>query len=385
MQMGKQYMLNSRAMSWAERIDLYKQIETHRKRPLIVYVTGKRAGAVAQMSSDALPKIIEQLDALPKNPNAIDFLIVSLGGDPMVAWRIMTLIRQRVKKVSVLIPQSAYSAATLLACGADEIVMHPNGHLGPVDMQITTAGSAGAKTFSTEDITAFLDMVRDALKITDQEHVRALFEMTCKEVGTLGIGFTARSSKLAIDLGERLLALHMKDDEAGMKLRSIVQNMSRKFQSHAYPVSRKEALDIGLPVNKRRDEPLEKLMWSVWLNIENELKESTPFDPIIELMNSSEASKLLAPVSQLKISPGAIMGVHYNSPIADIQANSTVEVNPVDFEYTNALVESKTLAYGNVTKGKILSCRMPDLMIKFNRIITSYGWELLIREKGSAS
>ncbi len=315
-------------MSWEERIELYKQIEHHRKHPLVVYVTSKRSGALSSMSSDALPQIIELLDALPRNTRAIDFLIVSLGGDPMVAWRIMTLIRQRVKRVSVLIPQSAYSAATLLACGADEIVMHPNGHLGPVDMQITTAGSAGAKTFSTEDITAFLDMVRDALKITDQEHVRALFEMTCKEVGTLGIGFTARSSKLAVDLGERLLALHMKDDEAGTVLRSIVQNMSRKFQSHAYPVSRDEALDIGLPVKKNRDEALEKLMWSAWLNLENELKERTPFDPVIELMNSSEASKLMAPVPQLKISPGAIMATHYNSPIAEIVAHSSVEVDP---------------------------------------------------------
>jgi hypothetical protein len=372
-------------MSWEERIALYKQIEKHRKHPLIVYVTSKRSGAFAHMSSDALPQIIELLDLLPKDTKAIDFLIVSLGGDPMVAWRIMTLVRQRVKTVSVLIPQSAYSAATLLACGADEIVMHPNGHLGPVDMQITTAGSAGAKTFSTEDITAFLDMVRDTLKITDQEHVRTLFEMTCKEVGTLGIGFTARSSKLAVDLGERLLALHMKDDEAGTVLRAIVQNMSRKFQSHAYPVSRDEALDIGLPVKKERDEALEKLMWSAWLDLENDLKERTPFDPVIELMNSSEASKLMAPVPQLKISPAAIMATHYNSPIADIEARSTVEVDPVDFEYINALVESKELAYGNITKGKILSCRMPDLMIKFNRIITSYGWERLKAEKGGAS
>src|SRR5260370_37483036 len=105
-------------MSWEERIALYKQIEKHRKHPLIVYVTSKRSGAFAHMSSDALPQIIELLDMLPKDTKAIDFLIVSLGGDPMVAWRIMTLIRQRVKTVSVLIPQSAYSAATLLACGA---------------------------------------------------------------------------------------------------------------------------------------------------------------------------------------------------------------------------------------------------------------------------
>src|SRR5207248_5172045 len=111
-------------------------------------------------------------------------------------------------------------------------VMHPNGHLGPVDMQITTHSESGPKTFSTEDISAFLDFVRDNLKITDQEHIRMLFEVTCKEVGSLGIGFTARSSRLAVDLGERLLALHMNDDDSRSKLRSIVENMSKKFQSH---------------------------------------------------------------------------------------------------------------------------------------------------------
>ena len=103
-----------------------------------------------------------------------------------------------------------------------------------------------------------------------------MFELTCKEVGSLVIGFSARSSKLAVDLGERLLALHMTDDESRSKLRSIVENMSRKFQSHAYPVNRKEALEIGLPVNKDRDDTLEKAMWEVWLNLEQDLKENTP-------------------------------------------------------------------------------------------------------------
>lgn len=363
-------------MSWEDRITLYQKIEEHRKRPLIVYVTSKRFGVSAAMSSDALPQIIEHLDVLPEGSQALDFLIVSHGGDPMVAWRLMTLIRERVNKVAVFIPQSAYSAATLLAFGADEIVMHPNGHLGPVDMQITTAGSTGqAKTFSTEDISAFLDFVRETLKITDQEHLRALFELTCKEVGTLGIGFTARSSKLALDLGERLLALHMQEDAVGSKLRTIVQNMSKKFQSHGYPVNRKEALEIGLPANKERDKTLEQMMWDVWLSIEKDLKERTPFDPIIELLNSSESTKLLSPVPQLEVAPGATMGTHFNTGLDDIEKRSKTKVDPVDFEHTNALVESTRLAHSNVTKGKILACRMPDLLIKYNRLITSLEWE----------
>ncbi|MGB7149450.1 MAG: hypothetical protein WBD45_09865, partial [Terriglobales bacterium] len=70
-------------MSWSDRVELYKKIEKHRKRPLIVYVTSKRRGAEAQMSTDALPQIIEQIDALPEDSKAVDFLIASYGGDPM--------------------------------------------------------------------------------------------------------------------------------------------------------------------------------------------------------------------------------------------------------------------------------------------------------------
>lgn len=363
-------------MSWTERIELYGRIEAHRQRPLIVYVTSKREGVHALMSTDALPHIIEQIDSLPPESTAVDFLIASFGGDPMVAWRILSLIRQRVEKVAVMIPQSAYSAATLVAFGADEIIMHPNGHLGPVDMQITTFGDDGQpRRFSTEDISAFLDYVRDNLRITDQEHVRVLFEGTCKEVGSLGIGFTARSSKLAVDLGERLLALHMKDDDSRSKLRSIVENMSRKFQSHAYPVNRAEAIDIGLPVNKGRDKTLEKFMWDVWLNVEEDLKENAPFNPVFEVLKSAEGKKLLAPVPQIDLPMCASGRAHIQSTLEDVSKNAKKTIAPVDFEYTNAIVESSRIAHAYVTRGKILSCRDTDLMIRYNMITTSRSWE----------
>jgi hypothetical protein len=370
-------------MSWDDRIDLYERIEAHRKRPLIAYVTSKRDGCDASMSSDALPQIIEQIDKLPNETKALDLLIASYGGDPMVAWRVMSLLRQRVEHVGVLVPQSAYSAATLITFGADEIVMHPYGHLGPVDMQITSWGDNGRPThFSTEDVAAFLEFVRDNLKITDQEHVRTLFELTCKEVGSLGIGFTSRSAKLAIDLGERrLLALHMHEDEHRAKLRTIVQNMTTKFQSHGYTVSRREAIDIGLPVKKERDEVLEKLMWDTWLLIERDLKERTPFDPLLELMKSNEASKLLAPVPLINLPMAASASAHFSTTIADVMSASTITVEPVDFELKLAIVESSRSASAHTTKGKILATRNPDLAIKYQVVTTSREWENVSKSK----
>ena len=362
-------------MSWTDRADLYKKIEAHRKRPLIVYVTSKRNGVIARMADDALPFIIEQIDALPKDVKAVDFLIASYGGDPMMAWRIMTLLRERVEDVAVMIPQSAYSAATLLAFGANEIIMHPNGHLGPVDMQISTHVEGGHKVFSTEDISAFLDFVRDTLKITDQEHIRALFEMTCKEVGSLGIGFTARSSRLAIDLGERLLSFHIRDDDRRSELRSMVENMSRKFQSHNYPVSRTEALELGLQVNEKRDAELEQLMWNAWLNLESEMKEREQFNYMMELLNSAEASKLLSPVPQLDIPISAFQTQNWTTTLEDLKKGITSEIKPVDFRHVTALIDSSRLSYAKVANGKILSSRKIDLTIDYNILPTSNRWE----------
>lgn len=348
-------------MGLNERLSLYGKIEGHRKRPLLVYVTSKREGVDAAMATDVLPYLIDQCELLSADTTELDFLIVSLGGDPMVAWRIMSLVRERVDKVAVLVPQSAYSAATLLALGADEIIMHPNSHLGPIDMQIGTFSGGKRRLFSTEDVSAFLDFVRENLSITDQRHLRRLFEITCKEVGSLGVGFTARSSKLAVALGEKLLQMHMREDSEASKRKSLVEKFSRQFHSHAYPVSRKEAIDMGLSsVNSNRDTTLEALMWDLWLDLEEELQERRPFSPMHELLNSQEASKLLSPVPQLDM-PGNTPGPSYFQGDIDSVLNKKVDIQPVDFQHTDAIMESARLAHWGITKGKILASRLPVL------------------------
>lgn len=360
-------------MSLATRRNLYKEIEKHRKRPLIAYVTSKRSGVNASMASDALPILIDQIDALPKGTKDADILIASFGGDPMVAWRIMSLLRGRgIENVAVLIPQSAYSAATLLALGANQIVMHPNSHLGPVDMQISTWTEGGPRQFSTEDISAFIEFVREQLQITDQEHLRVLFEATCREVGTLGVGFIARSSKLAIALGEKMLRMQLGAENKGAAS-VILEKLGRQFHSHAYPVSRNEAMEMGLEVNKERDEVLESLMWSLWLDLEQELKEREPFSPIIELMKSTSANELLAAPLQWNLPMNASSPSYFQAGVSEINAEAK-PIPPIDFEQITALIESDRLAHSCLTKGKILATRMPDLNIQYNLLTSFRGW-----------
>src|SRR4051794_29139838 len=106
-------------MQIGERRKRYTAIEEHRKRPLIVYTTSTRPGVAAMMAGDAVREFIDQLDAIPQDGDAVDVLIHSSGGDALTAWKIMSVLRERFRRVGVLVPFAAFSAATIFALGAD--------------------------------------------------------------------------------------------------------------------------------------------------------------------------------------------------------------------------------------------------------------------------
>jgi len=374
-------------MSHKERMELCKKIEAHRGRPLVIYATNKRPGAVGNMATDVLPFWADQLMTVPSDAKAIDLMIAGFGGDPMVSWRIMSSIRERIDNVAVLVPQTAYSAATLLALGANEIIMHPNANLGPIDMQITTTqvgpgGESIQRQFSTEDVEAFLDFVRERLGVSDQEHLRRLFEMICKEVGTLGVGFTARSVKLATALGEKLLAMHMTGAENATRRKTLVETLSTQFHSHAYPVSRKEAMEVGLPISRERDEELESLIWQLWLDLEEEFQERRPFNPMTELLgraDTSTAKTLLSPVPQWNLPLNLPINNVLQTTASELEKLFTgkdgrTKVDPVAFTIVNAIMESSRLSHRFVSHGHILASRLPDLNIQFKCHTTSACW-----------
>lgn len=366
-------------MSLEERRALYRELEQRRGRPLIAYVTSDRAGAPGMISGDAVREIHFQLEALPSDTTGLDLLIVSNGGDPTVAWRIVSLIRERVKQFSVLVPQAAYSAATLIALGADEIVMHPNGNLGPTDPQITSKraqpnGTPDTVSFGSEDLSAFLKYAREEVGLTDQTHLLQVFTKFCDAVGAIPIGVAARSSQLSLSMGEKLLLLHMTSEAARQKARAIAETLTKDFFHHGYPVSRTEADDIGLPIAKR-DEVIESLMWRVWLDIADELKVREPFLPMTVLRDSPDAAPLFAPVPQLQIPPNLPQDVAQqviNNVLAQI---AIVHIPPVPYETMHAVIESPRFASRFIVKGHFLASRQADMQIKIAQTKEAQGWK----------
>ena len=170
------------------------------------------------------------------------------------------------------------------------------------------------------------------------------------------------------------------DDES--KVRSIIESISRKFHSHAYPVSRNEALEMGLSVNKKRDTDLEKLLWALWLDIERELKEREPWHRSFELLNNKEtADKLLADVPQLDLPPNAAEP-NATASVDDIKNAAVTKIKPIDFRTIEAIMESPRQADMCVREGKILASRLPSLSIQSSEWTAFRGWRRVEVGKG---
>ncbi len=121
-------------MAFADRLPLIRKIEELRGSAVICYLTSLRPNVSAQIAEDAVRVFFDHLAALPnRKVEKLDIFLCSNGGSGTVPWRLVSLFREFAKSFSVLIPYRAYSAASLLALGADEIVMHPFAELGPID------------------------------------------------------------------------------------------------------------------------------------------------------------------------------------------------------------------------------------------------------------
>ncbi|MEK7211213.1 MAG: hypothetical protein AAB731_01115 [Patescibacteria group bacterium] len=94
---------------------LIKDLEVKRGSKVITYFTSDRQGPVnARVAMDIIPVISNQLRLMGKT-DKIDLFLYSAGGDTMVPWRLVSMIREYCDHFSVLVPYKAHSAATMIA------------------------------------------------------------------------------------------------------------------------------------------------------------------------------------------------------------------------------------------------------------------------------
>lgn len=275
-------------MGRTERLDIIKKIEKYRRSKIIVYFVGDRPIVKAQIASDSIRWLYDHLEGLNNNKpvDRIDFYVYSRGGNLETPWPLVTVLREYCKNFNVLIISKAFSATTLVALGADKIIMSRKGELGPIDPQIMQQqqgkgppGTGPIQTvMSTEDVASYVSFIKDKVGITDQNALAALTKSLADTLTPITLGQVNRVYSHIRIVAKKMLSL-VKPPIDPQKIQEIIETLTEKIYIHGHSIGRNEAKQIGLQVQDM-DEELEKLCSDLYLDYEKEMKLDSFANPL---------------------------------------------------------------------------------------------------------
>jgi hypothetical protein len=174
----------------------------------------------------------------------LTLFIKSDGGSGQSALRMVNLLRQFSAELSAVVPLECKSAATMLALGADRILMGPLAHLSAIDTSLTHDLSPLDRdndrvSVSHDELLRVIKLWRGESKGRDTNPYAALYP----HVHPLVVGAVHRASSLSVKLCTEILSYHMSDRR---KASQIANRLNAEYPSHGYPITLREAQRIGL-------------------------------------------------------------------------------------------------------------------------------------------
>lgn len=208
--------------------------------------------------------------------NRLSLFIKSDGGSGQVSLRMVNLLRQFARRLTALVPLECESAATMLALGADRILMGPLAHLSAVDTSLTHDLSPIDRdndrvSVSQDELHRVVRLWRQQPDKSNANPYQALFQY----VHPLVIGAVDRSSALSTKLCGEILSYHMKDLR---KAKRVSDTLNSGYPSHSYPITLREAKRIGLHAEPLKDDVNQLLFELNELYAEMGQRASTDFD-----------------------------------------------------------------------------------------------------------
>lgn len=256
--------------------DIIKSIEAKNNSKVICYVTNDNPVFNGEIASDIYPAFFEILEDIG-NTERIDLFIFSQGGDTLVPWKLVNLIREYANEFNVLIPFHANSAATLIALGANKIYMTKLADIGPIDPTLT--GPFNPKNdqsevlgLSVEDVIGYYELAKNIMNLKSESSILKTFEMLSNNVNPIALGSIYRSYNQIRILARKLLELHLDTEKDTVLINRAIENLTEKLYNHRHLIVRDEARDIfNHEIIVYPDEELEKLILNLYRVIRDDM------------------------------------------------------------------------------------------------------------------
>lgn len=235
------------------RQDLVRQYQDLTGANLIVMID--------QIFSDNMTYLEELLHPLDSS-RPLHLLLASPGGDGETAIRIVRSLQSRCTELTILLPDMAKSAATILCLGADRIVFGPGGDLGPVDPQMRYPNGTLA---SAKELVEAVDEAER--RITANPDTYPLFANLLAEVTMVMV----EQARNALDrsgalVKEGLAATKGRSDEDVERLAlALQQPLIDEPTSHSAVIGCDAAEQFGLPAESCDPDSDEwAIIWALW-------------------------------------------------------------------------------------------------------------------------
>ena len=125
-----------------------KELHKYTNRDTIIYASAFTSKKMPQLppflmsiTNEDIQGFMSALHGL--TGNNLDLILHSPGGSLEAADQIIQYLRAKYKNIRAIVPQNAMSAATMIACACDSIVMGKHSSIGPIDAQVTFPTQSG--------------------------------------------------------------------------------------------------------------------------------------------------------------------------------------------------------------------------------------------------
>lgn len=197
----------------------------------------------------------------------LHLILDSPGGDGEAALRLARAAQSRCREFTVIVPDQAKSAATILALGAHTIVMGPTSDLGPVDaqLQIPKGDDGDWDLVSAKDLIAAVDAAEAAIERAPDTYplyVSLLADVT---------GIMVQQARSALERTEDLVdeALRSQPDrtaaESQQLLAALKTRLIERPKHHGAVFGATDAAATGLPIVLLDPSSLQwRAIWRLW-------------------------------------------------------------------------------------------------------------------------
>lgn len=210
-----------------------------------------------------LPSVTQFEDLIYDADPAVDLhlLLNSPGGEGETAIRLVRAAQARCRELTVIIPDHAKSAATLLALGAHHILMSPMSDLGPIDPQFL--GDDGL--VAAKDIIAAVDNA--AQKVQESPEIYPLYVSLLSDVSSIMLQQARAALDSTADLLQEALSSNPDRSEATVTALSnrLTEPLINRPRTHSALFSVRNAIAAGLPAREVELQSEQwRMIWSLW-------------------------------------------------------------------------------------------------------------------------